>query len=154
MLVEKAVAASYLLATKDHLHDTATHIRESILTAFRKSKEMAWPPTLEDVMQMASEPLLEELERFLCLFFSGNESEVVQNEKTKRFAYSIRQDICRAVLLGRWKLAKHILIFTTIRHIYRSKQMTTINCLCHCESYSFGIELETAMAKALKKTSR
>ena len=87
-------------------------------------------------------------------FFSGNESEVVQNEKTKRFAYSIRQDICRTVSLGRWKLVKHILIFTTIRHSYRSKQMTTINCLCHCESYSFGIELETAMANALKKTSR
>ena len=75
MLVEKAVAASYLLATKDRLHDTAIYIRESILTAFRKSKEISWPPTLEDVKQMASEPLLEELECFLCLFL------VVMNQR-------------------------------------------------------------------------
>ena len=55
---------------------------------------------------------------------------------------------------GRWKLAKHILICTTIRHLYRSKQLTMIlNRLCHCESYQFGIELETAMAKALEETS-
>ena len=52
------------------------------------------------------------------------------------------------------EFAKHILICTTIRHLYRSKQLTTIlNRLCHCESYSFGIELETAMAKALDETS-
>ena len=41
-----------------------------------------------------------------------------------------------------------------IPHLYRSKQLTTIlNRLCHCESHSFGIELETAMAKALEETS-
>ena len=152
--VEKAVVASHLLATKDHLYDTATYLRESILTAFRKLKEIAWPPTLEDVKQIASEPLPEELECFLCLVFNGNEPEVVQDEKTKRFVYSIGPDICRAVSLGRSKLAKHILICTTIRHLYRSKQPTTIiNCLCHCESYSFGIELGTAMAKTLEETT-
>ena len=103
---------------------------------------------------MASEPLHEELERFLCLVFSGNEPEVVQEEKTKCFVYSVDQDICRAVSLGKWKLAKHILICTTIRHLYRSKQLTTIlNNLCHCVSYSFGIELQTAIAKALEGTS-
>ena len=41
-----------------------------------------------------------------------------------------------------------------MRHLYRSKQLTTIlNHLYHCESYSFGIQLETAMAKALEETS-
>ena len=39
--VEKIVAASYLLDTKDHLLGKATHLRKSVLTAFRKSKEMA-----------------------------------------------------------------------------------------------------------------
>ena len=82
---------------------------------------MAWLPTLEDVKQMTHEPLPEELKRFLCLVFSSNEPEVVQEEKTKCFVYSIGQDICRAVSLGRWKLAKHILICTTISHLYRSK---------------------------------
>ena len=147
----KAVATSCVLATKDHLHDTATYLRKSILTAFRKSKEMAWPPTLGDIKQMASEPVLEELELFLCLVFSVNEPEVVQDEKTKRFVYSIGQDICRTVSLKRLKLANQILIGTTIRHLYRSKQLTTIlNRFCHCESYSFGIKLETTMAKALE----
>ena len=37
---EKAVAASYLLATKYHLYERAIYILELILTAFRKSKEM------------------------------------------------------------------------------------------------------------------
>lgn len=92
----------YLLAAKDHLHDTVTRLCKSISTAFRKSKGMAWPPILEDMKQIPSEPLSEELERFLCLVFSGNEPEVVQDEKTKCFVYSIGQDICLAVVsLGR-----------------------------------------------------
>ena len=38
--------------------------------------------------------------------------------------------------------------------LYRSKQLTTIlNRLCHCELYSFGIELETAMVYALEKSN-
>ena len=82
---------------------------------------MATNPTLEDVKQMPCEPLPEELKRFLCLVFSGNEPEVVQEEKTKCFVYSIGQEICRAVSLGRWKLAKHILICTIVSHLYRSK---------------------------------
>ena len=42
----------------------------------------------------------------------------------------------------------------TVRHLYRSKHLATIlNRLGHCESYDFGLELETAMAKALDETS-
>ena len=49
---------------------------------------------------------------------------------------------------------KKNLICTTIRHLYCSKQLTTIlNCLRHSESYYFGIKLETAMAHALVETS-
>ena len=63
---------------------------------------------------------------------------------------SIGQDVCRAVLNGEWKLGKHILLTSTIRHLFRSKQLTTIlNRLGHCESYHFGEELETAIAKAI-----
>ena len=120
------MAASYLLASKDHLQDTAKYIRDSILQAFRKSKEMTWPLTLEDVKKLASQPLSEELQRFLSLEFSGNEPEMVQDDRTKRFIYSIGQDVCRAVSQGRWKLAKHILICMTIRHLHRSKQLTTM----------------------------
>ena len=148
------VAASYLLASKDHLKDTTKYIRDSIRSAFRKSKEMTWPLTLEDVKKLASEPLPEELQRFLSLVFSGIEPEMVQDDRTKRFIYSIGQDGCHAISQGWWKLAKHILICITIRHLYRSKQLTTIlNRLCHCESYSFGIKLKTAMAYALEEAN-
>ena len=85
---------------------------------------------------------------------SGNEPEMVQDDRTKRFIYSIGHDVCSAVSQGRWKLGKHILICITIRHLYRSKQLTTIlNRLCHCESYFFGIELETTMAYALEEAN-
>ena len=148
------VAASYLLASKDHLKGTTKYLRDSIRSAFRKSKEMTWSLTLEDVKKLASEPLPEELQRFLSLVFSGIEPEMVPDDRTKRFIYSIGQDGCHSISQGQWKLAKHILICITIRHFYRSKQLTTIlNRLCHCESYSFGIKLKTAMAYALEEAN-
>ena len=103
--VEKSLTASYLLTTKDHLHDAVPYLCESILTAFRKSKEMLWPPTFKKVKQIASEPLSVELECFLCLVFSGKEPEMVQDDKVKHFVYSVGQDICLVVTLGRWELA-------------------------------------------------
>ena len=109
---------------------------------------------MEDVKKLASEPLPEALQCFLSLAFSGNKPQMVQDDRTKRFIYSIGQDVCCAISQGRWKLAKHYLICMTIRHLYRSKQLTTIlNHLCHCESHSFGIELETAMAYALEEAN-
>ena len=55
---------------------------------------------------------------------------------------------------GEWKLPKHILLCTTIRHLYRSRQLTTIlSRLGHCETYDFSLELETALAKALDEIS-
>ena len=51
-------------------------------------------------------------------------------------------------------MPKHILVASTIRHLYRSKQLVTIlNRLGHCESYDFSLELDTAMAKALSDVS-
>ena len=145
--LSKAVAASYLAASEDKLKDTAGFLREVILNAFKNSQEVPWPPSVEDIEKMATEKLPEELERFLNLVFSGKEPSMEICERTKRFIYSIGQDVCRAVSQGRWKLSKHILVCVTIRHLFRSKQLTTIlNPLCHCESYSFGLELETAMA--------
>ena len=64
------------------------------------------------------------------------------------------QDICRAVTRGEWKLSKHILLRTTVRHLYRSKQLTTIRSrLGDCETYDFSLEPETALAKALDEVS-
>ena len=154
MSAESAVSASYLAATVDKIKDVALHLKEIIETAFKKSREMPWPPTVEDISTLASTQLPEDLQRFLTIALSGKEPENVQCERTKRFVFSIGQDLCRAATRGKWKLAKHILLCTTIRHLYRSKQLTTIlNRLCHCESYSFGLELETAMAKAIEESN-
>ena len=48
LLLAKAVASSYLLASKDHLKAMVTYLWESILMAFQNSKEMTLPPTLDD----------------------------------------------------------------------------------------------------------
>ena len=41
-----------------------------------------------------------------------------------------------------------------LRHMYRSKQLTTLlNHLGHCESHSFSLEVETAIAKAVEQAS-
>ncbi|CAJ1066364.1 hypothetical protein KUCAC02_020132%2C partial [Xyrichtys novacula] len=77
-----------------------------------------------------------------------------ENEKLKRLVFSIGQDLCRAVSEGKWKSPKHILLCETVRHLFRSKQLTTIlNRLGHSETYDFGLELETALAKALDEVS-
>ena len=77
------------------------------MEAFKKSKKIPRPPTVEDIDKMAGEKLPEELERFLNLVFTRNEPVTENCERTKRFIFSIGQDVCRAVSQGRWKLAKH-----------------------------------------------
>ena len=55
---------------------------------------------------------------------------------------------------GTRKLPKLILLCTTLRHLYRSKLLTTILIrLGQCESYDVGLELETALAKAIGEVS-
>ena len=51
-------------------------------------------------------------------------------------------------------MPKHILLCTAVRHLYRSKQLTNIlSRLGHCETYDFGLELETSLARALDEVS-
>ena len=78
---------------------------------------------------------------------SAHQSEI-------RLIGSIGQDLCRAATRGQWKLPKHIFLCMILRHLLRSKELTTpINRFGHCESYSFSLEVETAIAKALQETS-
>ena len=114
MSVSMAVAESYLAASEDKLKDVATFIREVVLKAFKSSKEMSWPPSIDDIEKMLTEKLPEELERFLNLIFGENEPNTEKCERIKRFVYSIRQVVCRAVSQGRRKLSKHILICVTL----------------------------------------
>ena len=149
--VADAVALSYKLASMDKTQDVALLLRSLIRHAFNDTKPLPWPPTAED-MNIKSNDLPEELIKFLNVILGGKPQ--VSCAKTNRIILSIGQDICRSVTDGEWKLPKHILLCTTIRHLYSSKQLTSIlNRLGHCESYDFGRELETAQAKALEEVS-
>ncbi len=77
-----------------------------------------------------------------------------ESSRAQRLVLSIGQDICRAATNGEWKLPKHVLICMTLRHLFRSEKLITFfNRMGHCESYSFSLELETALAKAIEETS-
>ena len=149
-----AVAHAYKLGTADQLKDVALILRGIIMKAFKESPALPWPPTADDLDVKPSDQLPEELVKFLNLVLGGTSEVEKKCEKTQRLVFSIAQDLCRATTNGEWKLPKHILLCTTVRHLYRSKQLTTIlNKLSHSESYDFGLELETAMAKAIDEAS-
>ena len=60
----------------------------------------------------------------------------------------------RTVTKGHWELPGHILICMTLRHVFRSRELTTmLNRLDHSETYRFTLELETAFAKVLQESS-
>ncbi|KAI4813913.1 hypothetical protein KUCAC02_003134 [Chaenocephalus aceratus] len=103
-------------------------LETNILQAFRESKDLQWPPTADD-MELTPENLLPtDLVWFLSMVMAGKE-DMETNEKMKRLVFSIG-------------------------HLFRSKQLTTIlHRLGHSESYGFGLELETALAKVLDKVS-
>ena len=83
--------------------------------------------------------LPEKLIKFLSLVLTGAPEVEEKSLRTQRLVLSIGQDLCRAVTKEEWKLPKHILICNVLRHLYRSKLMTTIlHRLDHSESYDFG----------------
>ena len=55
---------------------------------------------------------------------------------------------------GQWVLPEHILICITVRHLFRSRELTTmLNRLGHSETYRFALGLETAIVKVLQGSS-
>ena len=149
-----AIACAYWLGKVDHVRETALCLREIIQKAYKDSADLPWPPTADELDQRSRDELPTELKRFLNFVLSGYDSGVQMTERINRLVYSIGEDLCRAVTNGQWKLSKHLLLCTTIRHMYRSKQLTTIlNKLGHCEPYDFGLELETAIAEAVEAES-
>ena len=148
-----AIKNGYMLGSADHVRDVGLFLRNAISNAFEKANELPWPPTATFLEGM-DDPLPPDLRSFLQVVISGNSTSVSISEKVERLVNSIGQDICRAVTNGKWKLPKHILLSMTLRHLFRSSQLNTlINRLGHAESYTFTLELETALAAALDKAS-
>ncbi|KAL7407118.1 hypothetical protein ABVT39_003386 [Epinephelus coioides] len=152
--VEEALSHAYTFGSRDKFKDVALLLRGVIQQAFSKSKSLPWPPTADDPEINSEGVLPPGLTKFLNIVISGEESVGEMCVKTHLLVLSIVQDLCRAVTNGEWKLPKHILLCCTVRHLYHSRQLTTIlNRLGHSESYDFGLELETAMAKATDEMS-
>ena len=150
--VGSAIRCAYELGTKDLVIEVAGFLRKVILEAFQNSEALPWPPSakyLENIDNVV--PL--EVQNFLTFVISGK--SISEVPRVNRLVNSIGQDICRAATSGQWKLPKHILICMTLRHLFRSAELTSlINRLGHSESYSFSLELETAIASAIQETSR
>ena len=121
-------------------------LRETIISAFENSNDLRWPPTADQIDDV-NDVIPSSMSYFLKYIFSGKVNDT--STQVNRLVSSIGQDICRVVTNGEWKLPKHILLCMTVRHLYRSKQLTTLlNRLGHCESHAFSAELETSIAKA------
>ena len=148
-----ALSGAYNLGNADKCSDAAQILRSGIFNAYKNNKELPWPPTADDMELNAENFLPAELTRFLSLLIAGKEVNETR-EKVRRLIFSIGQDPCRAATNGTWKLPKHILLCVTVRHLFRSKKLTSIlNRLGHSESYDFGLELETSPTKALDVSS-
>lgn len=150
--VDETISLTYKLANADEIKDTAHHLHGTIIKAYKESKNIPWPPTADD-LDVNSNPIPEPLKLFLKLLLTGK-NHPLTSEKTDRLINSIGQDICRAATNDEWKLTKHILLCASIRHLYRSKQLTNILFrLGHCESYEFSLDLEYAQAKVINEAS-
>lgn len=148
-----AIKNGYMLGSADHVGDVGLFLRNAISNAFEKANELPWPPSATFLEGM-DDPLPPDLRRFLQVIISGNTTLVSTSEKVERLVNSIGQDICRAATSGKWKLPKHILVSMTLRHLFRSSLLNTLmNRLGHAESYTFTLELETALAAALDQAS-
>ena len=107
---------------------------------------MPWPPSADFlVSDNVWQPSC--LEQFLeCLLSVKSD----RTENRQRLVTSFAQDICKAVMNGKWMLPKHLLLGMTLQHFTRSAEVITlVNRFGHCASYSRVIELETAMCKAI-----
>ena len=154
MGIEDAVRASYELgvSVSDKVQETAAEVRNHILQAFKAhSQSQPWPPKSDaqvDITDLVPNSLLS----FMTSLLSGSPQK--KSEKLSRLVLSISQDICRAATGGKWNLPKHILLGMTMRHLFRSAEMTVIlNRFGHIPDYCFLLELESALAKSLDESS-
>jgi len=144
------VKYAFQLGTTDVIQTTGSQLRQTILEGFADSPDLKWPPTPHDLD--SADILPGSLYKLLCYIITGKENPATP--RSQRLVQSIGQEICRAATNGSWKLPKHILMCISLRHLFRSEKLITLlNRMGHCESYSFSLELETALAEAVIQSS-
>ena len=146
-----AARCAYELGTLDMAQGAGRCLHQAILEKFATSDELKWPPSAQDLGNM-TDVIPPQLEKFLSYVIVDKPTP--HTSKAHRLVQLIGQDICRAATHGEWKLPKHVLICLTLRHLFRNEKLITfLNRMGHTESYSFSLELETALAKAVAETS-
>ena len=149
--VNSAVKQAFLLGATDVIEQTGKNLRQFIMDAYSRSPDLKWPPDPSD-LPTAEDVLPDVLQKLLSCIITGKMNPT--STKSHRLVQSIAQDICRAATGGSWKLRKHLLICLTLRHLFRSEKLITfMNRMGHCESYSFALELETALAESAIESS-
>ena len=124
--VADAIAKGFMLAQQDLIKDSAEFLADQIKTAFKEEEDMPWPPTADDLTydQVHVPP---DLYRFLLILIGGSETKY--SIRTERLATSIAQDLMKAATNGDWVQPKHVLLSTTLRHLFRSKEVSLFTCL-------------------------
>ena len=137
---------------KVKVEQAAMILRRIIKQAFRNSDTLSWPPTAE-FLTSGKIQLPELLTNFFNCLISGN--SLGESQSTQKLSSSFARNLCRAVTNGKRKVPKHLLLAESLRHLFRSEELNTlIFRLGHCESYSFTLELETAIANSQQLSSQ
>ncbi|CAJ1061365.1 hypothetical protein XNOV1_A011600 [Xyrichtys novacula] len=148
------VCSAYEMGNTDWSKEISHDLHQKIIKAFKNSEPLTWPPTAHDIPEPKKEIPSEVLQFVLNLICGDKKPSQKPSHAEECLAISISQYLCRAVTSGRWKMKKHILLCMTLRHLFRSKSITTlINKLGHCESYSYSLELETALANSIVESA-
>ena len=72
----------------------------------------------------------------------------------ERLVHYVGQDISCAATSGACKQPKHVHLYIALRHLFRcEKLINNLNRFGHCENYSFGLQLETAIAQTVSEMS-
>ena len=133
----------YNAAAEMSLQNAARILKNEINKSFQSAGPLSWPITAS---QLENFKLPKNVTFFLNELITGRPAPEL-NKKQERLVNSIGQDICRAATNGKWKLPKHILMAMSLRHLFRSANLNILmNRMGHAESYSFALELETALA--------
>ncbi|KAL8573826.1 hypothetical protein ACOMHN_019099 [Nucella lapillus] len=150
--VGQAVEIGFVAAASEErrLEEAALTLRRLIIDASRQSTHYPWPPSASFLLSDETKPPKSVLQ-FMKTVLSGKKAIT---EKKEVVASSIAQDMCYAVTNGTWKMPKHVLLGTAIRHLTGSAEMISItNHFGHCISHSSVLELETDVCNSLLQSN-
>ena len=115
------VASEAAASETKRLQEAASILRRAIQVTYAEAEEMPWPPS-EDFLVSDNVQWPSCLEEFLeCLLSVKSDS----SENRQRLVTSFAQDICKAVMNGKWMLLKHLLLGMTLRHLTGSAEVIT-----------------------------